>query len=62
MSSKIDFVAKIINIGNSIGMTIPKDVKDVLNLEKGHYVQLSIEKIKKEEIKEEQWIVISQEK
>ena len=53
MVRKIDFVAKIINIGNSIGMTIPKDVKNVLDLRKGHYVQCSIERIEKRETKEE---------
>jgi len=49
MVRKIEFIAKIINIGNSIGITIPKDVKDVMGLEKGTYVQLSIEIIEKGE-------------
>lgn len=48
MVRKIKFVSKIIDIGNSIGNTIPKDVKDVLGLKKGDYVQISIEKIEKQ--------------
>jgi antitoxin component of MazEF toxin-antitoxin module len=52
MVTKIKTVAKIINIGNSIGVTISKDVKALLELQKGDYVQLTIEKVEKEGIKQ----------
>ena len=51
MVSKIKTIVRVINIGNSIGNTIPKDVKTLLNLKKGDYIQLTIEKINIEELK-----------
>lgn len=49
MVKEIKFVSKIIEIGNSIGNTIPKDVKDVLDLKKGDFLQITVEKIEKKE-------------
>jgi len=48
MVDQIYSIAKIIKIGNSIGITISKDVKDVLGLKTGDYIQISIKKIMKE--------------
>lgn len=49
MVIKIKTVARIIKIGNSIGITISKDVRDLLGLQKGDYIQISIEKVEKKE-------------
>lgn len=45
MVREINTVAKIIQIGNSIGITISKDVKTILKLKKDDYVEVSIKKI-----------------
>lgn len=45
----ISTIAKIINIGNSIGVTISKDVKNILKLKKRDYIQLSITKLTQEQ-------------
>ena len=51
MVSKIKTIARIINMGNSIGITISKDVRALLKLQKGDYIQLTIEKINLEDVK-----------
>ena len=48
MVKKIDTIARIINVGNSIGITISKDIKDLLDLKSGDYIKISVEKIEKE--------------
>jgi len=45
MVVKIETVAKIIQVGNSLGITIDKDVKHILKLKKGDYIKISVEKI-----------------
>ncbi|MBD3216226.1 MAG: hypothetical protein GF311_26670 [Candidatus Lokiarchaeota archaeon] len=49
MVNKIQTIAKLINIGNSVGITISKDVRKVLNIRPGDYIQISIEKIEYKE-------------
>ncbi len=48
MVKKVDIVAKVIKFGNSLGITIKKDICEILNVEEGDFLQLSIEKIEKE--------------
>ena len=47
MRKPINFISRSINIGNSIGITIPKNVKNLLGIKKGDYLQITIEKIGK---------------
>lgn len=51
MSEKIEFLSKINSVGNSIVSTINKNVKNILLLKKDDYIQLSIEKIKRKELR-----------
>ncbi len=47
MRKPINFISRSINIGNSIGITIPKNIKNLLGIKKGDYLQISVEKIEK---------------
>lgn len=48
MRKPINFLSRSINIGNSLGITIPKNVKNFLGIKKGDYLRISVEKIEKE--------------
>jgi antitoxin component of MazEF toxin-antitoxin module len=48
MVKELDQVSKIIKVGSSIGITISKNIQEILDLEAGDYVKISIEKIEKE--------------
>ena len=47
----IQTLAKLTQIGNSKGVVIDKKIVDVLGLEIGDYLQLTIEKIEKKDFK-----------
>lgn len=48
MVRKIQTIGKLTKIGNSKGVVIDKKVIDLLGLNTGDYLQLTIEKIEKE--------------
>ena len=54
MVKKLEQVSKIIQVGSSLGVTISKDIREILKLEPGDYVQISIEKIDLENINRRQ--------
>lgn len=45
MQNKVDSVEKIREIGNSLYINVRKDIATLLDLNKGDYVKISIEKI-----------------
>jgi len=45
MENKIDSVEKIREIGNSLYINVRKDIATLLDLNKGDYVKISLEKI-----------------
>ena len=45
MENKIDSVEKVREIGNSLYINVRKDIATLLDLNKGDYVKISIEKI-----------------
>jgi len=45
MENKIDSVEKIRVIGNSLYINVRKDIATLLDLDKGDFVKISIEKI-----------------
>ena len=47
----IQTIGKLTRIGNSKGVVIDKKVVDLLDLKLGDYLQLTIEKVEKEEFK-----------
>jgi len=47
---KIDIVAKVIKFGNSLGITIKKDVTEILDVKEGDFLQISIQKIEKKRV------------
>ncbi len=49
----IQTLAKLTQIGNSKGVIIDKKVIDLLGLELGDYLQLTVEKLEKEDFKKE---------
>jgi antitoxin component of MazEF toxin-antitoxin module len=48
MVREIKTLEKVIRVGNSIGITIGKEVKDILDLKPGDYLQVTYEKVKRE--------------
>jgi antitoxin component of MazEF toxin-antitoxin module len=48
MVREIKTLEKVIRVGNSIGITIGKEVKDLLDLKPGDYLQVTYEKVKRE--------------
>jgi len=50
----IQTLAKLTQIGNSKGVVIDKKIIDVLGLEIGDYLQLTIEKIEKKDFKKKE--------
>ena len=46
---KAQTIGKITTMGNSLGVVIDKKVLKVLNLKKGDYIQLTIEKFEEDE-------------
>lgn len=48
MVDKLENISKVIKIGNSLGLTISKDIVDILNLKPGDYLQVSFKKVEKE--------------
>ena len=53
MVEKIETIAKIYKTGNSLVITIKKDVQELLHLEEGDFIKLVIEKIEKSKEKED---------
>jgi len=51
MVKEVKTLAKVIRIGNSIGCTFDKNLREALNLELGDIVQLTVERIDIEEEK-----------
>lgn len=49
MVKKLEQVSKVIKIGSSIGVTINRNIQEILDLKTGDYVQISIEKISPKE-------------
>lgn len=43
--NNINTIAKIIQIGSSLGITISHDIIEIMDLKKGDFIQISIEKI-----------------
>ena len=50
MSDKLQAVCKIIEIGSSIGVVIPKNIKDLFQLERGDYIKITVKKINTDEL------------
>lgn len=50
MVREIKTLEKVIRVGNSIGITIGKEVKDLLDLKPGDYLQVTYEKVKRKEV------------
>jgi len=48
MSEDIKFLAKVRKIGTSLGITIPKYVREFYELKMDDFIQVSLEKMEKE--------------
>ena len=48
----MEFISKVIRLGNSFAVIIPKNIVVDMGIEKGDYVKIELEKVLKVELKE----------